>query len=307
MRLTNELNLPEPLYAAIANDDYDPGDSDITVTQLISPPRQVALMRLYGDKITEDASDRIYSLVGQAIHTILERAGKTGIREQRLYAWIGGWKVGGKFDRLALINDPEGIPTLQDYKVMSIGEVFKGLRDERAQQLNLLCYLARKNGYRVERLQAVGILRDWSKLQVRRRDYPTRQVMVFDVPMWTPEEQKTFLEERVRLHQAARKSLPDCTPEERWSKPDTWAVMKEGRKSALRVLGSYRDAAEWCLFNDLIEDWRDVIAGPEPPYEQLKPKKGIRIEHRPGEDTRCNHYCAVRDICQALRNKEAAE
>ena len=97
--ITNNHGLPGPLVTAIRNDDYDRGDSDITVTELIAPPRQVALKRKHAGEITEDASDRIWSLVGQVGHAILERAGKDAhIVEKRLYATSKDWKVGGKAD-----------------------------------------------------------------------------------------------------------------------------------------------------------------------------------------------------------------
>ena len=46
MRWTNEHDLPEPLYRAIIDDPYDKGDAELSVTQLLLPPRIVLLQNL---------------------------------------------------------------------------------------------------------------------------------------------------------------------------------------------------------------------------------------------------------------------
>lgn len=74
MRITNRLGLPAALVAACQNDPYDPGDSDISITRLIAPPRQVALVKQYNDVLSEDVADRIWALRSQGIHSVLERA-----------------------------------------------------------------------------------------------------------------------------------------------------------------------------------------------------------------------------------------
>ena len=98
MKYTNFLNLPEPLVNAVVNDDYDRGSSDITVTELLSPPRKVALEKMHSDELVTDVSESMWALIGQAVHSILERSGTTGRTEERMYAEVLGWKVGGKFD-----------------------------------------------------------------------------------------------------------------------------------------------------------------------------------------------------------------
>src|ERR1041384_3875976 len=65
IRITNNLNLPMPLVAAVRNDKYSPGRSDYTTSQLAgTPPRQFALKRKHWHELTEDVADRIYSLSG---------------------------------------------------------------------------------------------------------------------------------------------------------------------------------------------------------------------------------------------------
>ena len=116
MQITNHADLPEAIVEAIRRDPYDPGDCDISVTRLIGPPQLRILERRHADEIEEDASDRIWALVGQIGHRILERAEAEALAETRLFAQAGGWTVSGQFDRMVLL--PDG--TLQDYKFTSV-------------------------------------------------------------------------------------------------------------------------------------------------------------------------------------------
>lgn len=306
-RYTNDLNLPGPLFAAIVNDPYERGDSDISVTQLIDPPRKVALETQHSTELVEDVSDRVWSLMGQAIHTILERANVTGIAEERLYTEVEGWRVSGKYDHLDLTDG-----VLTDWKMASVWEWVYGIRPEREQQLNLLAHIAQlSKGYRINKLRAAFIFRDWQKSKARLGDgdYPPKQVMVVDIPMWPAEIPGEFLRDRVRAHQRAQQELlPLCTDDERWAKPTTYALKKEGRKSAIRVLESPEAIEDWALGAgfarrnyDRDAHGRDVM-----PYEVLL-ERGYSIEERPGENTRCAAYCPALAVCsqgQALVGRE---
>src|SRR5256885_456391 len=97
MRLTNHAGLPTALVAAVQNDSYDGGNCDISVKRLIQPARKVALEKLHADEIVEDVGERIWSLMGQLGHSVLERSG-VGLVEHRLYASVLGWNVSGKAD-----------------------------------------------------------------------------------------------------------------------------------------------------------------------------------------------------------------
>lgn len=286
--LTNALNLPEPIVQAIANDPYNAGEADISVTRLIAPPRKVELERRHADEITEDAADRIWSLVGQIGHGIIERAASDGIQEHRLFMKRKGWIISGQFDRLKGGG-------LIDYKFTSVWTVKEGVKPEWEQQLNLLRLLSEDNGYPITGLQIVAIFRDWSAMKAKIGDHPPKQVAVLDVPVWSREYAKQFLDARIEAHQKARKELPLCTDEERWHRPDTWAVMKEGRKSALRVLPSELDAQEWCLSND--HAWISAATG------AFELRTGYSIERRPGSDTRCELYCNASAFCEQFKGK----
>ena len=272
--LTNKLGLPRSIVAAVSNDGYSRGKSDISVTQLISPPYQRRLLQTVEPQ--EDVADRIWSLLGQSVHTVLERAYPEGksedaVVEKRLFTEVEGWTVSGQMDVLEA-------GTLMDFKVTSVWSR-KG-KPEWEQQLNLLSLLCRRHmtetgdiRFNVNRIQIVAIFRDWVKSKAGYDDYPVSQVAVIPVPLWTQEEQEAFLLERVRMHQAEKPE--PCTDEERWKTEDVWALMKEGRKSAVKLFDSEteaRAAAE--------------SAG-----------NGHSVVHRRGEYRRCADYCSVSHGC----------
>jgi hypothetical protein len=283
MKLTNRLGLPEPLVAAVTNDGYTKGGADISVTELLAPPRQVALKRQHEDAISEDVSERIWSLLGQSIHTILERANETGIAERRLTITVEGWTVSGGMDLVCKDR------VLSDYKTTTAYK-FKGGKApiEHEQQLNCYAEILRQNGEAVSALQIVGILRDWSKLEAARdADYPQTQVVMISVPMWPQAKAQAFMRERVILHKQARVTLPLCSGEDRWAKPDTFAVKKQGAARATRVYDNEDEA-----------------------IHHAKQDSSLFVEARKGESTRCKHYCAVARFCaqyQALVDDKQSE
>lgn len=280
MKLTNRANLPDALVRAVANDPYT-GGGDISATTLIGPPQIRVLRQQHEDMLEEDVIERIWSLLGQAVHTILERAGELGLREQRLYMDVLGWSLSGQFDRM--VFTPRG--TLQDYKVTSAWSALRP-KPEWENQLNVLAHLCRANGHDIGQLEIVAIYRDWSKTQAKRSsDYPQNQVGVVRIPLWEPAIAQSYIEQRIRLHQRAASGVPiPCTNEDRWYKGEEWAVMKAGRASALRVLPTEADAKDWAIKND------HCLADGEF-------RKGITLTFRQGTYTRCEEYCPVRTVC----------
>lgn len=287
--LTNQYNLPDAIVRAVTSisGQYNAGRSDITVTSLIKPPQMVALQRLHSDEIIEDVSDRLWAAFGSAMHHILEHAStEDDIVEKRLFTEVNNWIVSGQFDVLT----KNGV--LQDYKSTSVWSVIYADHDEWEKQLNLLDCLARLNGFEVNKLQTVAICRDWRNSESRRNpDYPSR-ALIIDIPMWEPDIQQAKLSEYVNSHQKAREGeYPPCTDQERWYSGEKWAVMKKGRKSALRLLDSKDEAVAWCLNNGHGSEVDD----------DFELKAGITIEHRPGTYRRCEEYCTAAPWCKQFQ------
>lgn len=277
--LTNRTGLPQAIVDAVTVNGYN-GDptADVSVSGLLRPPRISVLERLYVNEIVEDASDRIWSLFGQAIHTILERANRTAIAERRLSIEIEGWKVSGGMD----VYEESGI--LTDYKTTSVWKVIKGDLDEWEKQLNLYAVILRHHGHKVEKLQVISILRDWLKREAERDPlYPQAQVVNINIPLWEPETASKFMRERVILHKQARVLLPHCTPEERWAKPAVWAVMKRGAKRAVKLHSTESQAREHVGLD-----------------------RQLSMVHRPGESVRCESYCSVKNFCKQYQSELAS-
>lgn len=278
MQITNRHNLPAPIVAAITRKPYVLV-GDISVSGLIGPAQKRVLERRHSDKITEDAADLIYSLIGQIAHGILERsATDKEISEKRLVVEVNGWKVSGQADLFESLHLSGGM--LSDYKTTSVYSFLYSDKPEWEKQLNLYALLFAKHGIKVKALQIVAILRDWSKRKAKKEPgYPQFGVHTIDIPVWPLAKTEAYLLERVKYHQDAEKmpdaKLPECTPEERWQSDGKWAVMKAGQKKAVRVLENEADAK--------------VVKADRGP--------GHEIVYRPGEAIRCEDYCRVRQFC----------
>ena len=293
MKYTNKHNIPIEIIRAVENDSYSKGDSVKSITGLLQPPQISILNEEHSDKITQDISERIWILLGQSVHSILERANENELdtlTEERMYATVYGWRISGQTDSISLEDN-----TLKDYKVTSAWTVMNALKDEKpewAQQLNCYGWLAKQAGKTIDQLNIIAISRDWSKFQYERSggDYPPAPVTVINIPMWTDEEQQNFIEERVSLHQDAEAeflisgTLPPCSDEERWKKEDTYRVVKAGRKSALRVLDSQKKADKYMSGH--------------------KDEKNLSVELALGKSVRCESYCPVADFCKQYQEEK---
>jgi hypothetical protein len=295
MELTNKQNLPDAIVRAVANDPYDAKNSDISATRLLKPPRIRTLEQRFYEVIEEDVSDRIWSLLGQSVHHVIERASEDtdDVTETRMFVnneITNGWTLSGTFDYLS----KDG--RLIDFKVTSAWSAMDALTTGKSEwecQLNILDWLIRNSEDRppikVKSLSIMAILRDWSKLKSMTSDnYPKQQSVMIPIKRWTPEEQDAYVKERIELHQQAEKmeEPPVCSPEERWRKEDQYAIMKDGRKSAVRLLPTLAEAKQYIADNNMTEG------------------KGCLIVLRKGEDTRCAHYCAVNKYCSYWNNTE---
>jgi hypothetical protein len=291
MLLTNKYQADEAIVAAVANDSYV-GGGDISITGLSRPPQMRVLEKRHWDKMTEDVSDRLASLRGQVTHAILERAGlKNEWSEKRIGADVLGWKVTGQPDKFESLGIKDGI--LVDYKAPTLSSFSfgfqrdKGLKPEWISQGNAYRWLLAQHGINVVKIVFKVVLLEWSKAKAAKRfgEYPPSPFMNFELPLWTLGETQSWIEKRVRAHQAAEllpdNMLPECTAEDRWEQPSRYAVKKEGRKAAVK--GGVKETEA---------DARAMA-------EALG--SGHYVELRPGESTRCAYYCRVKDFCHQAK------
>ena len=271
MKITNKHCLPEPLVQAITWDLRK--REGFSVTDLINPPRITQLQRRHWDELEEDASDRIWVLLGSAIHYVLAKSDIPDSRkEQQLKIEIDGIEITGRPD---LCHNG----SKDDYKITSVWNIVyePNGREEWHSQLNLYNYLDyQATGEFAEKLQVCAILRDWQQSKVGEHNYPTFPVAIINIPVWPVEKTESYLKERIKLHLEAEKlpdeELPFCTPDDTWEKPTTYAVMKRGRQSAIRVFPTLQEAKK--------------LMG-----------AGLYLEVRKGKRTRCASYCEVNRFC----------
>ena len=294
MKITNRYGLPETIVNAVKDDEYSKGDSVLSVTQLISPPRIVLLQDLNSDNLVVDVVDRVPALLGTAVHKIIEKGSKDlpgHIVEERLFAEINGWKISGAVD--LQIDNGDGTWEINDYKCTSVYSVMDE-KVEWVQQLNCYAFLSTlAHGRKITSLKIIAILRDWQRKQAEiKPDYPQSQVVSVEIPLWTIEEQGSFVHDRVKLHQQARKLVdngeapPYCTSQERRLRDETWALMKEGRKSAVKLYDNEEEAKRCAA--------------------ELGGTSGIthRVEHRTGNPVRCaGNYCMVANWCRQYQEE----
>jgi hypothetical protein len=285
MTITNNFSLPQPFVDLVSESSYSAGEADITTTSLFQPPKIRELMRRHADTITEDASDRVWTMLGTANHYVLEQIAKRNperyLAEVRLYLDVDGVKLGGQID---LYDKQEQV--LYDYKVSSVYKAMSDDRFEWTAQAAVNRLLLEHNGYPVKRAAIILVMKDFRLRDSKiKADYPKCPVVEIKLDAWKPEETFAYIKSRITLHQQA-KDLPDdqipiCTEAERWRTPDIFAVLpKKGAKRA--VNGGLKE---------------DRLSA-----EMLAKEIGGVVEERIGEDRRCIDFCRVRGMCSYGRN-----
>lgn len=204
---------------------YDRGDSDLSITQLINPPRVVALEKVHADALKQEESTSILSILGSAVHKILEDgAGENHVTERRIFTVIDGVKISGQMDLIVKVVS-EGVVDIEDYKVTSMYSVSNGPTPSWEKQLNGYAGLLRMAlGVKVRNLRVHAVLRDYSK--ARAPSWMTRPVVTLDIPRWTDDGQEVYLRQQVKRHKDAQAKLlagdtgiPECSPYDTWDSP----------------------------------------------------------------------------------------
>lgn len=185
----------------------------------------------------------------------------------------------------------EGTGVLEDWKTTTVKQAYyyKYEKTSWTGQQNIYAYILRKNGYKTTALKIQALYKDWSKVKIemtRKGKYPNQPWDTFELPMWTDEECEAYITERIRIHKLADKGIvPNCTPDDRWSKPDQFAVKAKGRNNAVRVFMTQDEAVAFIDING------------------MKYNKPF-VEYRPQYDLRCNQYCPVAQFCEQKKERE---
>lgn len=338
MKITNKHNITsKSLLAALTTDDYDMSNRPANVvscTELIDAPKHQILKRRHAGSIVVDASDNFWTMFGSAIHYTLERSNKKrdSLTEERIFIEVGEkFVVHTLAEGEKIINAPwyrKDVPyvtvkfdqyeyetrTLEDYKFVSVWEVIFGLKKSRFEQLNIGAFAMNMLGFPVDKTRPVLLLKDWSKKEyndgLRKAKefgseckYPPIPFYSEDHPVWKKDVVEEFIRDKVSRFFAAThlndEEIPACTPEERWYSGEAHAVMKDGRKTAVKVFKVTDD-----LDSDSARSAAESLA-----MELNASGKGKHwVEKRPGTNRRCMDYCPLRNpedpsksICEFAR------
>ena len=286
MRITNNFNLPESLVKACDTEKHNkPGE--LSATTLLQGAKQIVLTDRHWDELEDDVSNRCWALFGTAVHKLLEDQNPDAFTEEKFSVQVQDKIVTGRVDLYDMKN-----AIITDYKTASVWKyIYKSYDDWKRQGL-IYAWLLKQDGLEVDKCRFVAMFRDWSATEAERKpDYPQSQVSVYEFAVHDEdlEEIEKFIRAKVDAVSKAEKAGDDeiepCSAEERWDRPSTYAVMKEGRKTAVRV---FEDKAE-----------ADKLVN--------ESGKGFSVVERKGKSVRCEGYCPCREFCSYWKSlqKEA--
>lgn len=276
MLIQNPRNLPEAVYRAVCGDPdkvFNIDKTRIGVNDLIAPPMVRHLRFKHWEEMTDVVENRTWMMLGSAFHLLMEKfAPPNAVVEQKIEIEIDGHTISG-------IPDCYYGDTLDDYKTTSVWSYIYGDKPDWESQLNIYAYLIwKKHGLVINKLQILAVFKDFKEREAEKSsDYPPVPLMLMPIPVWTLEYTEQFIKDRIKAHV----DIAPCNDKERYKTNDTYAVMKKGRKSALRVLDSMGEAELWKGANG-----------------------GDSIDHRIGEYKRCKSYCSVSKFCPDNPYKE---
>lgn len=282
MRITNKLNLPDGFVRACTTERHNkPGE--LSATTLLKGVKEIILTERHWDEIEVDVSDQVWAIWGTAVHALLEHEGENEFTEERLTAEVNGITITGRIDNYNMATG-----AIVDYKTASVWKVkFNDFDDWRKQGL-IYAWLLMQNGLPIKKCRFVALLKDHSQTEAERdASYPQSPVFVYDFDV----SEQLLIDVGVHINSLTLcynedrllkdDEIEPCLPRERWERGGKYAVMKKGRKKALKLFDHKGDA--W--------DWKD----------KQKEYKKLYVEHRPGEPTKCAKYCNVNKWCHFWR------
>ena len=280
--ITNDYKLPDSLFKALSKERRPPVPKRISATDLIDAPLQRVLKMKYLSEISEDASTRLWSLLGQAVHYIVEKQGGEFAEIKKEYQHPSG-------ATLVTIGDYYKDNILIDWKITSTFSFVLGEKQAWNKQLHVVKYIYAKHGMKVDEMYVYAILRDWMQSKVYDEGYPEIPFQQVKIKIWSDEELDTYIDTQVQAHLDAEKLIdtpeliPVCTEEERWTRPTTYAVTKKDAKRATRVLPTQEEAEKYIKDNRLAN---------------------VTIEERQGKNVKCESYCSIASFCPFFPKQE---
>lgn len=198
--------------------------SDVSVTELMRPPRIVHLMDRHRPKVAvTDPNKIIPALTGNGLHDQIQRylkqesmvSGAWQI-ERKMLCVVNGTRVAGRFD--ALYNEED----LYDIKSTGTYKFEKGDYEEWEEQLNIYDYMLWKDGIELKSLKIMMICSNWSPAKLWKARYPQQRIQVIPMNRWSRSEQTNYMLSRVAAWKSSGSlsdnNLPLCSQKDRWGK-----------------------------------------------------------------------------------------
>jgi len=278
MKITNNLNLPAGFVRACSTNKHNkPGR--LSATTLLKGIKEIILTERHFDEIEIDVADQIWAIWGTAVHALLEHEGADEVAEEYVELPMSGITITGRIDNFDL---RKGIIT--DYKTASTWKVKFADFDDWKKQGLIYAMLLIESCFEVKKCRFVALLKDHSKTDAERdASYPQSPVFIYEFNItdddikYISEFCENKIKDYLRYKDIADEYIPECTAEERWQKPEKYAVMKSGRKSAVKLFDDKESA------------------------EALAAEVGGYVEHRQCDPVKCRGYCNVKQWCSFWR------
>lgn len=283
MKVTNRLHLPEAFVKAVSVVRHnEPGC--FSATTLNKGAKEIILSDRHFEEITVDAADSVWAVWGTAVHTLLESQPDNNFHEESFKVPVSNSYVTGVVDSYDM---ERGI--INDWKTASVWKVMKADFSDWYKQGMTYAWLLKQNGLDVRRCRFIALLKDHSKSKAKTdSSYPQSPTFVYEFEV-TPEELEQAgarILAKVKDIEAAEllgdDDIEPCTAEERWADGEKWAVMKNGRKTAVKLFDNSADA--------------DAMAG--------EMGNAYYVEHRPAVSRKCGDYCLCKDFCSFYKSEQ---
>lgn len=315
---TNYSNIQLPLAVWLASDtyDYDERPNSVSATGLMKPIKSIVLSAQLASEVTtsHDLIDLIPARMGTALHEAIEASWKSpdlsaaliklgypkkiveririnpprdNIDEDMINIWmeqrtekeLDGFIVTGMFDLVFEFG-------VEDYKSTGTYNWISGSNDEKYRIQGSIYRWLNPDIIRSDWMKINFIFTDWSALKARAdKNYPQKRVETKKYQLMSIADTEQYLKGRLselkRYWGLKENQLPQCTPEELWQRPTTWAYYKNP-KSTTRATKVFTE-----------EDGGFAAA------EQRRIDDGSVgiVVTRPGEVKFCR-YCNARPICK---------
>ena len=286
MKVTNKLNMPAAFVNAVSTTRHNAAGC-FSATTLNKGAKEIILSDRHFDEITVDAADSVWAVWGTAVHALLESQPDNNFHEESFKVPVSNSFVTGQVDSYDMENG-----VINDWKTASVWKVqFNDFKDWRAQGLTY-AWLLQQSGLEVKKCRFVALLKDHSKTKAKTdSSYPQSPVFIyeFDVTAADLEETAARILAKVQEIESAYKldddAIEPCSAEERWADGEKWAVMKNGRKTAIKLFDNSADA--------------DAMAG--------EMGNAYYVEHRPAISRKCGDYCNCKDFCNFYKAMNKGE